>query len=197
MKAVVYDTYGPPEVLHLEEVERPVPKEDEVLVKIHAATVNRLDVHTREANRKGGLLVQIMSRLVSGFRRPRQPILGSEFAGEVVEAGAAVREFAVGDQVFGNTGLGFGTHAEFVCVRASNRIAQMPAGSSFEQAAAITDGALNALWLLRLADLHEGQKLLVYGASGSIGTAGVQLPSTSGPTSPASPAPKISSSSDP
>ena len=175
MKAVVYDTYGPPEVLHLEEVERPVPKEDEVLVKIHAATVNRLDVHTREANRKGGLFVQILSRLVSGFRRPRQPILGSEFAGEVVEVGTAVREFAVGDRVFGNTGLSFGTHAEFVCVREGGRIAHMPAGSSFMHASAITDGALNALWLLKLADVHEGKKLLVYGASGSIGSAGVQL----------------------
>jgi NADPH:quinone reductase-like Zn-dependent oxidoreductase len=175
MKAVLYDTYGPPEVLHLEEVERPVPKVDEVLVNIHAATVNRLDVHTREANRKGGLFVQIVSRLVSGFGRPRQPILGSEFAGEVVEVGAAVREFAVGDRVFGNTGLGFGTHAEFVCVREGGRMAHMPAGSSFEHASAITDGALNALWSLKLADVHKGQKLLVYGASGSIGSSGVQL----------------------
>jgi NADPH:quinone reductase-like Zn-dependent oxidoreductase len=175
MKAVVYDTYGPPEVLRIEEVERPVPKEDEVLIKVRGATVNRFDVHTREANRKGGPFVQIASRLFSGLRRPRQPILGSEFAGEVVAVGATVSQFAVGDHVFGNTGLGFGTHAEFVCVSESGRIAKMPAGSSFEQAAAITDGALNALWLLRLADVHKGEKLLVYGASGSIGTAGVQL----------------------
>jgi NADPH:quinone reductase-like Zn-dependent oxidoreductase len=175
MKAVVYDRYGPPEVLRLEEVEKPTPKADEVLVRIHAATVNRLDVHTREANRKGGLFVQFASRLVSGLRRPRQPILGSEFAGEVVAVGATVSQFAVGDHVFGNTGLGFGTHAEFVCVRENGRMAKMPAGSNFKQAAAITDGALNALWLLRLADVHKGQKLLVYGASGAIGTAGVQL----------------------
>jgi NADPH:quinone reductase-like Zn-dependent oxidoreductase len=92
-----------------------------------------------------------------------------------VAVGATVTQFAVGDHVFGNTGLGFGTHAEFVCVSESGRIAKMPAGSSFEQAAAITDGALNALWLLRLADVHKGQRLLVYGASGAIGTAGVQL----------------------
>jgi NADPH:quinone reductase-like Zn-dependent oxidoreductase len=175
MRAVVYDRYGPPEVLRLEEVEKPTPKADEVLVRIHAATVNRLDVHTREANRRGGLTVSLLSRLVSGLRGPRQPILGTEFAGEVVAVGATVSQFAVGDHVFGNTGLGFGTHAEFVCVSENGRIAKMPAGSSFEQAAAITDGALNALWLLRLADVHKGQKLLVYGASGAIGTAGVQL----------------------
>src|SRR3981081_540913 len=103
MRAVVYDTYGPPEVLRLEDVERPVPKEDEVLIKVHASTVNRLDVHTREANRKSGLGVSFLSRLVSGVRGPRRRILGSEFAGEVVAAGAAVNEFAVGDRVFGNS----------------------------------------------------------------------------------------------
>jgi NADPH:quinone reductase-like Zn-dependent oxidoreductase len=175
MRAVVYDTYGPPEVLRLADVERPVPKDDEVLVRIHATTVNRLDVHTREANRGGGLAVMFLSRLVSGLRRPRQPILGSEFAGEVVEGGAAVTEFSVGDHVFGNTGLRFGTHAEFTCIRESARIARMPSGSNFVDAAPVTDGALNALWLLRLANVKKGQKVLVYGASGSIGTAAVQL----------------------
>ena len=175
MRAVVYDRYGPPEVLRLDEVEQPVPKEDQVLVKVRATTVNRLDVHTREANRPSGLTVMLLSRLVSGVRRPRQPILGSEFAGEVTGVGAAVTEFAVGDHVFGNTGLGFGTHAEFVCIRESARIAHMPAGATFEQAAAVCDGFLNALWSLRLAELHKGQRILVYGASGSIGTAGVQL----------------------
>jgi NADPH:quinone reductase and related Zn-dependent oxidoreductases len=175
MRAVVYDTYGPPDVLRLEEVERPVPKEDEVLVKIHATTVNRSDVHTREANRRGGLAVTFLSRMVSGLRRPRQPILGSEFAGEVVAAGAAVKEFAIGDRVFGSTGLRFGAHAEFVCVRESRRIAHMPAGMSFEEAAPICDGALNALMCLKQADLRKGRRILIYGASGAIGTAGVQL----------------------
>ena len=175
MRAVVYDTYGPPEVLRLEEVERPVPKGDEVLVKVHATTVNRSDVHIREANRRGGLAVTLLSRMVSGLRRPRQPILGSEFAGEVVEAGAAVREFAVGDRVFGSTGLRFGAHAEFVCVRESRRIAHMPAGMTFEQAAPICDGGLNALMCLKQADLRKGRRILIYGASGAIGTAGVQL----------------------
>src|ERR1700737_673096 len=106
VRAVVYDTYGPPDVLRLEDVERPVPREDEVLVKIHATTVNRLDVHTREANRRSGLAVSLLSRLVSGLRRPRQRILGREFAGEVEAVGAVVSEFTVGDHVFGLGGLG-------------------------------------------------------------------------------------------
>jgi NADPH:quinone reductase-like Zn-dependent oxidoreductase len=175
MKAVVYDRYGPPEVQRLEDVEQPVPKEDEVLIKVHATTVNRLDVHTREANRRSGLAVSVLSRLVSGLRAPRQRILGSEFAGEVKAAGSAVKEFAVGDSVFGNSGLRFGAHAEFMCLRESARIAHMPAGMSFEAAAPITDGALNALTCLTAAGLKKGRRILIYGASGAIGTAGVQL----------------------
>jgi NADPH:quinone reductase-like Zn-dependent oxidoreductase len=175
MRAVVYDRYGPPDVLRLEDVERPVPAVDEVLVKVHAAAVTRADCATREANRRSGLAVTLLSRAISGPRRPRQPILGSELAGEVAAVGAAVSEFAVGDRVFGATGFRFGAHAEFVCMRASARIAHMPAGMSFPEAAAICDGGLNALWCLRLADVREGQTVLVYGASGAIGTAGVQL----------------------
>ncbi len=149
MRAVVYDRYGPPEVQRLEEVPPPIPGDDEVLVKVHATTVNRLDCHTREANARGGGVVQLISHLVFGIRRPRRRILGSEFAGEVVAVGAGVREFAVGDRVFGITGLAFGAHAEFICVRESSRIAPMPTGTSFEQAAAICDGALNALACLK------------------------------------------------
>jgi len=175
MKAVVYDRYGPPEVLRIAEVERPVPKEDEVLIKVHATTVNRLDVHTREANRSSGLGFSVLSRLVSGLRTPRRRILGSEFAGEVEAVGATVNEFAVGDHVFGNSGLRFGAHAEFMCVRESARIAHMPAGMTFGEAAPITDGALNALTCLTAADLKKGRRILIYGASGAIGTAGVQL----------------------
>jgi len=175
MRAVVYDRYGPPEVQRLEEVPTPVPRGDEVLVKIHATTVNRLDCHTREANRGGGLLVQLISRMIFGARRPRQRILGTEFAGEIIGAGPAVREFAVGDHVFGITGLNFGAHAEFICVRESSRMAHMPAGMSFTDAAAICDGALNALACLKQAHLVKGQTILIYGASGAIGTAGVQL----------------------
>jgi NADPH:quinone reductase-like Zn-dependent oxidoreductase len=175
MKAVVYDRYGPPDVLRLEDVEQPVPKEDEVLVKIHATTVNRSDVHTREANRRSGIVPYFLSRLVFGLRRPRQRILGREFAGEVAAVGAAVSDFAVGDHVFGLVGLRFGAHAEFISVPASARIEHMPAGMSFEQAAPICDGALNALMCLKQADLRAGRRILIYGASGAIGTAGVQL----------------------
>src|SRR4029077_20801771 len=117
----------------------------------------------------------LLSRMVSGLRRPRQRILGSEFAGEVEAVGAGVTEFAVGDRVFGSTGLRFGTHAEFAVIRADRRIAHMPAGMSFEEAAPICDGALNALMCLKEADLREGRRILIYGASGAIGTAGVQL----------------------
>jgi len=175
VRAVVYDRYGSPDVLRLEEVERPIPRADEVLVKIHATTVSRSDVHTREANRSNGLAVSLLSRLLSGMRRPRQRILGREFAGEVAAVGAAVSEFAVGDHVFGLGGLSFGAHAEFMCVRESARIAHLPAGLSFEEAAPICDGALNALMCLKVADLHRGRTILIYGASGAIGTAAVQL----------------------
>jgi len=156
MRAVVYDRYGPPEVLRLEDVERPVPRDDEVLIKVHATTVNRLDTATREANRRSGLAISFLSRLVSGVRRPRRRVLGTEFAGEVEVVGAAVREFAVGDQVFGSSGLRFGAHAEFIALPVSARIAPMPAGMSFEEAAPICDGALNALTCLKQVDLKKG-----------------------------------------
>ena len=108
MKAVVYDRYGPPGVLRIEDVARPAPRDDELLVQVRATTVNRLDCHTREANRSNGLVISGVSRLVSGIRRPRRRILGTEFAGEVVAAGPAATRIAVGSRVFGNTGLGSG-----------------------------------------------------------------------------------------
>ena len=175
MRAVVYDRYGPPEVLRLEDVQRPVAADDEVLVRVRATTVNRLDTATREANRRSGLVISLLSRLVSGVRRPRHRILGTEFAGTVEAVGATVSEFARGDQVFGTTGLRFGAHAEFLSMRVSDRIASMPNGMSFEEAAPSCDGALNALTCLKQADLRAGRTILIYGASGAIGTAGVQL----------------------
>jgi NADPH:quinone reductase-like Zn-dependent oxidoreductase len=169
MRAVVYDRYGPPEVLRLEDVEQPVPKEDEVLVKIHATTVTRSDCGLR-----GGK--PFISRFLTGLRRPKQRILGTELAGEVEAVGGAVSEFAVGDHVFGTTSaFRFGAHAEFICMRESAPLAHKPAGISFEEAAAVCDGAILALMGLRPAGLRKGQTILVYGASGSIGTAGVQL----------------------
>src|SRR2546425_12885551 len=185
MRAVVYDRYGPPDVLRLADVERPVPAAGEVLVKVHATTVNRLDTATREANRRSGLAISLMGRLVLGLRRPRHRILGTEFAGEVEAVGAAVSEFSVGDRVFGNSGLRFGAHTEYIAMPVSARIARMPAGMSFEEAAPVTDGALNALTCLKQADLRTGRTILIYGASGAIGTAGVQLARAFGADAPA------------
>lgn len=169
MKAVVHDRYGPPEVLRLEEIEPPVPKDDEVLVRVHAATVSRTDCAFRRAK------PFLFYRFFTGLRRPRRRNLGSEFAGEINTVGAAVSEYAVGDQVFGSSGLEFGAHAEFICLPKSALFAHKPAGMSFQEAAAICDGALKALDALRRADLRQGQRVVVYGASGAIGTAGVQL----------------------
>jgi NADPH:quinone reductase-like Zn-dependent oxidoreductase len=169
MKAVVHDRYGPPSVLRIEEVERPVPEDDEVLVQIHATTVNRTDCHVRAAN-------PFLWRLFgTGLLRPKQRLSGSDFAGEVVAVGSAVTEFAVGDRVFGTTGYRFGTHAEYMCVKESARIAHMPDGLSFEEAAAVCDGGLPALSSLRTVDARVGRRIVVYGASGSYGTAAVQL----------------------
>lgn len=168
MRAVVCDRYGPPDVLRLEDVERPVPKEDEVLVRIRATTVNRSDCGTRSGE-------PFIARLLTGLRRPKKKILGSELAGEVEAVGAAVTEFAVGDQVFGVNPWNLGAHAEFVCMRESAALALMPAGMSFEEAAAVCDGVILALMGLRPADIRNGRSILVYGASGSIGTAAVQL----------------------
>ncbi len=168
MRAVVYYRYGAPDVLRLEDVERPVPKGDEVLVKIHATTVNRSDCGLRSAE-------YFITRFFTGLLRPKWNILGSELAGEVEAVGAAVSEFAVGDHVFGTSGVRCGAHAEFICMRESARIAHKPTGMSFEEAAAVCDGAIWALMGLRPAGLRKGQRILIYGASGSIGTAGVQL----------------------
>ena len=175
MKAVVYDHYGPPEVLHIAEVPKPAPAAGEVLVRVRAAAVTRADAHTREANRGSGPLIMLVSRMVSGLRAPRQPILGSEFAGEIVEVGAGVKQFAVGDEIFGSTGFRFGAHAEFMAVPETARIAHKPAGTSFVAAAPVGDGGLNSLWCLKVGNVQAGESVLVYGASGAIGTAAVQL----------------------
>ncbi len=169
MRAVVYDKYGPPDVQRLEDVERPTPKEDEVLVKIHATTVTRTDCGIRGAK-------PFFIRFIFGVRRPKQRILGTELAGEIEAVGAAVSQFAVGDPVFGSTAaFKSGAHAEFVCIPESGPLAHKPVGMTFEQAASVTDGAILALMCLESVKPQSGQTILVYGASGSIGTAGVQL----------------------
>jgi NADPH:quinone reductase-like Zn-dependent oxidoreductase len=165
MRAVVHDNYGPPDVLRLDEVERPVPKEDEVLVRVQATTVTRTDCGLRAAD-------PFFARAITGLRRPKRRTPGLEFAGVVEAVGAGVTEFDVGDEVFGIRG---GANAEYVCVRESGAVAHKPAGLSFEEAAAVCDGACSALSCLRNADVRKGRSIVVYGATGSIGTAAVQL----------------------
>jgi len=165
MRAVVHDKYGSPDVLRIDDVERPMPKDDEVLIKIHATTVNRSDCGLRSAE-------FFITRFFTGLLRPKQKILGTELAGEVEAVGSAVSEFKVGDEVFG---LKTGAHAEYVCVRESGALAHKPIGMTFEESAAVCDGAIIALASLRKADLRIGRSILVFGASGSIGTAAVQL----------------------
>jgi NADPH:quinone reductase-like Zn-dependent oxidoreductase len=166
MRAVVHDRYGPPEVLHLEDIERPVPKEDEVLVRVHATTVTRGDA-------MGVRSVQYwFTRLATGIRRPRRTVTGTEFAGRVEDIGAAVTGFRIGDEVFGVKG---GANAEYVTVRETGVIARKPAGLTCDEAAAVPDGSLLALTCLRPACPLQGKSVLVYGAAGSIGTAAVQL----------------------
>ena len=175
MRAVVFDRYGDPEVLHIAEVEKPIPKDDEVLVRIHAVAVARADCETRAANRRSGRGFVLMSHVVFGFRGPRQPILGGDLSGVVEAVGPAVREFAPGDEVFASRGFKFGAYADFIAIPENSRIAKKPARLSFVEAAGITDGGLYALSPLRAAGVKSGETALVYGASGAIGTAGVQL----------------------
>ncbi|HJR93890.1 MAG TPA: NAD(P)-dependent alcohol dehydrogenase [Gaiellaceae bacterium] len=165
MRAVVYDRYGPPDVLHFETLARPVPADDEVLVRVRATTVTRTDTGLRSAE-------YFISRFVTGLRRPKQRVPGIELAGEVELIGASVSDFAVGDRVFG---VRTGAHAEYVTIPESGALALMPAGLTFEEAAAVCDGAALALACFRKADPLDGRSVVVYGASGSVGTAAVQL----------------------
>jgi NADPH:quinone reductase-like Zn-dependent oxidoreductase len=166
MRAVVHDRYGPPDVLHVDEIDRPVPEEDEVLVRVHASTVTRgeaMGVRSVEYR---------FTRLFMGIRRPRRTSFGSEFAGRVEEVGPAVTEFRVGDEVFGTKN---GANAEYVAVSENGVIAPKPAALTFEEAAAVPDGSLLALTCLRPGYPLPGKSVLVYGAAGSVGTAAVQL----------------------
>jgi NADPH:quinone reductase-like Zn-dependent oxidoreductase len=164
MRAVVHDRYGPPEVLRLEDVPQPVPNEDEVLVNVHATSVTRTDCGFRAAE-------PFFARIFTGVLRPKRRIPGLELAGVIEDVGAAVTEFKVGDEVFGIRG---GANAEYVCVRETGVLAHKPAAASYEEAAAVCDGALLALSCLR-PFLAKEKRIVVYGASGSIGTAAVQL----------------------
>jgi NADPH:quinone reductase-like Zn-dependent oxidoreductase len=152
-----------------------------ILIRVHGAAVTRADCATRAANRNSGMFISFISRLVSGLRRPRQPILGSDFAGTIEALGPDARGFALGDAVFGHTGFGFGAHAECLCMSESAIVVGKPPALSFEETAALTDAGLNCIWTYKVADLHQGQSILVYGASGAIGSAGVTCSGTRSP----------------
>jgi NADPH:quinone reductase-like Zn-dependent oxidoreductase len=168
MRAVVRTSYGPPDVVRIAEVPKPTAKDNQVLVKVHATTVNRTDCGFRAGR-------PFFVRALTGLPRPRVTVLGTEFAGTVEAVGAEVTSFAVGDRVFGFKGLPFGAHAEFMAIPEDGFLATMPAQLSFEEAAPSTEGSHYALALIRKAKVARGQDALVYGATGAIGSAAVQL----------------------
>jgi NADPH:quinone reductase-like Zn-dependent oxidoreductase len=175
MKAAVCDRYGPPEVLRIAEVEAPVPAHDEMLVRIHASTVNSSDWYVRSGVPMSPLRTQVPFRLLVGLRRPRRRIIGLILAGEVVEVGRTVTRFRPGDRVWAFTKLRFGAYAEYACVKEDSSVAIAPAGVTYDEAAAIAYGGLMALHYLRRGGVRSGLRVLVYGASGATGTAAVQL----------------------
>jgi NADPH:quinone reductase-like Zn-dependent oxidoreductase len=173
MRAMIYEKYGPPEVLQLKEIEKPAPNAHEVLIKVRATTVTAGDWRARTLNMPGGF--GPLGRLVFGILKPRQPILGCELAGDIEAVGKDVRRFNVGDQVFAFTAVAMGCHAEYKCLSEVGRLALKPPGLSYEEAAALSSGGTTALHFFRKADLKSGEKVLINGASGGVGTAAVQL----------------------
>ncbi len=181
MKAIVYSEYGSPDVLQLKDIAKPTPKDSEILIKIHATPVGFGDLLARKFNTTTPsnftmpAILWLLSRMEFGFSKPKKSILGSEFSGEVEAVGSAVTRFKVGDRVFGYRGPSFGAYAEYLCMSETGTVTLMPTNTPYEEAAAIPYGALTAANLLKKVDIQSGQKVLINGASGSIGAAAVQL----------------------
>jgi len=175
MKAIIWPKFGPPEVLQLKDIEKPTPKDDEVLIKIHATNVTMGDCEMRNLQFSG--LLKFFMRLGIGFKRPRKKnfILGQEFAGEIEAIGNEITQFRKGDQVFAHAGFHFGSYAEYVCLSENGTISIKPSNITYEEAAAIPTGGFEAVHYLKKANIQEGQTILIRGASGSIGTIAIQL----------------------
>lgn len=168
MKAAIHTQYGPPDVVQIQEIDKPIPGANDVLIRVHASTVNRTDCGFRSAE-------YFVSRFFSGLFKPKQQILGCEFSGTVESVGESVSNYKSGDQVFGYNDTHFGGHAEYLIRDEQDTMTLMPQNLSFEEAAALTEGAHYALCNIRAAKVEAGQKIMVYGATGAIGSAAVQL----------------------
>ena len=179
MKAVICTKYGAPDVLQIQNIEKPIPKDNEVLIKIVATTVHIGDTKIRSFKPAMGffqdLLIKPIMRVMIGFRGPRKKILGMELAGEIEAVGKNVTLFKQGDKVFASSEFRFGSYAEYICLPEKGLIAPLPENVSYEEAAPISNGAMTALLFLKKGPIQKGQKVLIYGASGSVGTFAVQL----------------------
>ncbi|HEX2880429.1 MAG TPA: NAD(P)-dependent alcohol dehydrogenase [Polyangiaceae bacterium] len=173
MKAITYDRYGSPAVLRMQEVPKPAPADDEILIRTRATTVTTGDWRVRSMDVPTGF--GLLSRLIFGLTKPRQPILGTELAGEIEAVGPGVTRFKTGDRVFAFDGARMGCHAEYKCMPESGSIAPMPKNMTFEEAAALSFGGTAALHFLRAAGLKRGERVLINGASGCVGSATVQI----------------------